>query len=160
MFDPEHLSFSGTLQRSDGRVMLRRRIFPRAARSPWTHSFSGYPRPAETLLAAVRRCAERDLGIHSFDIAPLLPTLSNHITSESGAMEVHPSYLVSSDQTPLPADDIETQWVEPRELGRLTRQQPHEYSPLLSLHSVHVPFFGAADQSALHLGIQKERAIG
>ncbi|MEO7350107.1 MAG: hypothetical protein ABIW32_09670 [Terrimesophilobacter sp.] len=86
MFDPEHLSFSGTLQRSDGSVMIVRVVSSARTATVWKHSFAGSPRPAETVLAAVRRSAERDLGIHAFSITPLLPTLSNHTLSAGGTV--------------------------------------------------------------------------
>lgn len=160
MFDPDHLSFSGTLQRSDGSVMLVRRLFPTHADSTWEHPFSGSPRPAETLAAAVRRCAERDLGIYFTDVTALMPTLVNRVTTESGSIELHPAYLVSSDEQPRVAADLESVWVHPIELGERAHRYPHHYSPLLQLQTAHLPFFGGSPRAMHSRTLHEERATG
>lgn len=131
------------------------------AAASWHHAFSGSPRPSETVLAAVRRCAERDLGIHAFTVAPLLPTLSNHtISATGGAKEVHPSYLASANEKPHLDAALEAQWLLPKELGELARRSPHDYSPLLGLQALHVPFFGGMTPATSHLALHQERAFG
>lgn len=166
MFDPHHLSFSGTLQRGDGKVMIVRRTPSSNARSVWEHSFHGSPRPAETLIAAVRRCVERDLGILATTIESLLPTLDNrvvsvgHVTPADKTIEAHPSYVVTSDTHPIVLPGIEILWMHPAELGDRARGNPHQFSPLLVAHAARLPFFGGnplTDHPAIPL---KERVLG
>lgn len=140
--------------------MIVRVISSTKAATSWQHSFSGSPRASETVLAAVRRSAEHDLGIHGFAIAPLLPTLSNHTISPQGAIEVHPSYIVLTNEKPHLGDGTEEQWVEPRELGQLARHNPQDFSALLGLHATHLPFFGGTSPATRHLALHKERATG
>lgn len=144
----EHLAFTGTLQRSDGMVLLVRG----ASRTAWGHPFFGSPRPAEPLPAAVRRCAERDLGIQFMNVEPLLPLLSSSLSTRGAEAadahsETHPSYVIRSDEPPVTAPDVETWWATPEELGERARRKPDEFDPVFVTHASLLPFFGGDPQA-------------
>lgn len=166
MFDPDHLSFSGTIQRSDGAVLILRQTPSAGGHSVWEHPFGGSPRTAETLPAAVRRCVERDLGIVASDIEPLFPTLDNRTGPDLGseqtdhAVQAHPSYVVRSDAPPRTAHNVDIRWVTPTDLGASARRTPTEFSPLLAAHAAYLPFYGGSPHARLTQTPARERAIG
>lgn len=144
MFTPDHLSFSGTLLRNDGRVLLTRRASARTTVCTWEYPVSGSPRPAESLLAAVGRCAERDLGIIvSADVvSPVMPTLGNRADANTAPIQLHPFYVISSEDAPRISPELETRWIQPRELGHAARSKPQSFDPLVRLHAQLLPFLG------------------
>ena len=140
--------------------MIIRRLVSTVVPSLWEHPFRGSPRPAETLVSAVRRCVERDLGIHVMAIGPLLPTLTNDTSSATGILEVHPSYLVTSQEQPRIVDGFEAQWLDPEKLGAHARRNSENFSPLLALHAAHLPFFGGVAYPVNHVALHQNRATG
>ena len=166
MFDPTHLSFTGTLQRGDGRVLIVRKTLSPTELRVWEHPFHGSPRPAEPLLVAVRRCVERDLGVLASAIKPLLPTLTNYghfgdtAPSAADPVEAHPSYLVVSDELPRFPQDLDVTWILPAELGASARRNPREFHPILTAHAACLPFFGGTLDAQYTLADIKERATG
>ena len=159
MTSPDHLSFSGTLRRSDGRVMIIRDSLSALESPTWGHSFAGSPRAAEPIPSAVRRCAEKQLGILNMIVEPLLPLLGNGSSSDSVLAEVHPSYIVTSDEIPQLADAVEARWENPLALGKIAREYPHEFSPLLVIHAMRLPFFGGTPH-AFAESFLEDRATG
>ena len=126
----------------------------------WQHPFFGSPRSAEPLITAVRRCVERDLGIHNLTVEALLPTLGNKVSAVTGIVEVHPSYLVTSDEAPFLSEGTEVRWMNPLVLGHDARTHPRDYSTLLALHATRLPFFGGSPRTVHSVALHEERATG
>ena len=75
-------------------------------------------------------------------------------------IEVHPSYVVTSDDMPSVSAEYEVLWISPLELGTNARRRPREYSPLLALHAAQLPFFGGSSRSVHPVTPHEERATG
>lgn len=151
----QHLSFSGTLRRSDGKVLLRR-----GATLLWEHSFTGSPRDAESLPAAVRRSAEHELGIRAMSVEPLLPLLGHAPRLEGAPAVALPSYVVNCDEEPKVSGNVELRWSDPLDLGAAARRSPQEFSALFVTHATLLPFFGGTPDRSNTLTLLQERAAG
>ncbi len=159
-----HLSFSGTVQRGDGMILLIR-LRGRIAEmtlgpAPWSHPLFGAPRAAETLPSAVRRSAERELGIQNMAVEPLRPLLMSAPHGDGVVAEAHPSYVVMSDDEPDIPAGFEQLWAEPLLVGERARQHPHEFSHVFVAHATLLPFFGGVPDGASTLALLQERATG
>lgn len=161
---PRHLSFSGTLQREDGMILLIRRPVSEEQGGPkvslWGHTFFGSPRFAEPLPAAVKRCAERELGIQSMSIEPLRPLLTDWLSEDGYTAEAHPSYVVESAEEPSGAARFELMWCEPQAEGERARRNPEEYSRLFVTHAIFLPFFGGNSDALDTVAQLQGRATG
>ena len=159
-----HLSFSGTVQRGDGLILLIRRRGSNSEKSmgaaPWSHPLFGAPRPAETLPAAVKRSAERELGITMMTVEPLRPLLTAESLGDGMLAEAHPSYIVKSDENPDIPAGFEPLWGEPLAIGARARHYPQEFSHVFVGHATLLPFFGGIPDAGSTLAFLRERATG
>lgn len=145
-----HLAFSCHVVRSDGLVLVTRRALTKQTwPGIWTNSFCGHPRPAETLIAAVRRRADFELGmlIEAPRIELALPVFRYRAVDASGIVEneVCPVYVAQSDDEPQPnpREVAEHRWVEPGDLARAIDAAPWAFSPWLVLQSRELELFRA-----------------
>ena len=161
---PRHLSFSGTLQRDDGMILLVRRLLAgqQAAvdDAVWGHSFFGSPRFAEPLPSAVKRCAERELGIHSMTIEPLRPLLTAWLSPDGHIAKALPSYVVESAEQPSGELLVESRWCDPLIAGEMARRSPEQYSRLFVTHATFLPYFGGNSDALDTLAQLQRRATG
>ena len=92
-------------------------------------------------------------------VDPLLPLLADGSSAGSALAEVHPSYIVTSDEVPQLADALEARWEDPLVLGKFAREYPNEFSPLLVVHALRLPYFGGTPH-AFAEAFREERATG
>jgi isopentenyl-diphosphate delta-isomerase len=146
-----HLAFSCHVIDDEGRVLVTRRALGKTTwPGVWSNSFCGHPRPAEPLLAAVRRRAEYELGIELFDIELALPLFRYRATDATGIVEheVCPVYTARTNDTPTlnPLEVVDAQWVEPADLAASLEATPWAFSPWLVLQAEQLHLFEPARQ--------------
>ena len=145
---PLHRAFSCHVFSSDGRVLVTRRALGKLTwPGVWTNSFCGHPGPDEQPEQAIRRRAERELGLALGPVELVLPDFRYRAVDASGIVEneVCPVYRSTVDVDPDPAADevAEWAWVDPRELRRAVRAAPFAFSPWLVLQLDEWAEFGA-----------------
>ncbi|MFE6964797.1 isopentenyl-diphosphate Delta-isomerase [Agromyces sp. NPDC057679] len=150
-----HLAFSCHVFNGRGEVLVTRRALSKQAwPGVWTNSFCGHPAPAETLLHAVRRRGEFELGLELDRIDLVLPTFHYRATDASGIVEneLCPVYTATTDSTPEPhpGEVMDHRWVELEQLALAIEHAPWAFSPWFVLQSRLLPFLGGsrADRSA------------
>lgn len=141
-----HLAFSCHVVNGDGLVLVTRRaVTKRTWPGVWTNSFCGHPRPAEPVLAAVRRHADLELGISLRDINLALPLFRYRATDAAGVVEheVCPVYLARTDDEPVlnPLEVLDAQWVDPAALATSIEATPWAFSPWLVLQAAQLHLF-------------------
>ena len=141
-----HLAFSCHVVNSEGQVLVTRRALDKKTwPGVWTNSFCGHPRPAEPVLAAVRRRAEFALGLTLFDIELALPLFRYRATDASGIVEheVCPVYTARTDEKPVlnPREVIDAQWVDAADLSAALTVTPWAFSPWLVLQAQQLHLF-------------------
>ena len=135
---PLHLAFSCHFFSPDGRVLVTRRALGKATfPGIWTNAFCGHPAPGEELPDAVRRRAERELGIELESLEVALPDFRYRAVDASGVVEneICPVYRAVSHGDPKPAHDevAEWRWVTPAALRTAVEATPFAFSPWLVL---------------------------
>ncbi|PZU49613.1 MAG: isopentenyl-diphosphate delta-isomerase [Microbacterium sp.] len=150
---PLHLAFSCHVFRADGSVLVTRRALEKKTwPGVWTNSFCGHPRPAEPVLAAVRRHAEHELGLtlHSIELA--LPLFRYRAIDANGIVEneVCPVYTAVIDEEPRlnPREVAEARWAWPADLAASIRMTPWAFSPWLVLQAQQLNVFDVAAAGA------------
>jgi isopentenyl-diphosphate delta-isomerase len=133
---PLHLAFSCHVFGPDGRVLVTRRALGKLTwPGVWTNSFCGHPGPDESLEDAVRRRAERELGLTLGALEPLLPDFRYRAVDASGVVEneICPVFRTVVDRDPEPAPDevAEWAWVELGPLREAVATAPFAFSPWL-----------------------------
>jgi isopentenyl-diphosphate Delta-isomerase len=141
-----HLAFSCHVVNALGEVLVTRRALTKQAwPGVWTNSFCGHPKPAESLVAAVRRRAEFELGIELDDVALALPLFRYRATDANGTVEneLCPVYIAttSDEPDPNPREVAEYEWVAPEDLGRAVEAAPWAFSPWLVLQARELELF-------------------
>ncbi|GAA4382131.1 isopentenyl-diphosphate Delta-isomerase [Agromyces bauzanensis] len=141
-----HLAFSCHVVNALGELLVTRRALTKQAwPGVWTNSFCGHPRPAESLVAAVRRRADFELGIELDDVELALPLFRYRAADADGTVEneVCPVYLArtASEPDPNPREVAEYRWVDPAELGRAVEAAPWAFSPWLVLQARQLELF-------------------
>lgn len=142
-----HLAFSCHVLRADGAVLVTRRALGKKTwAGVWTNSFCGHPRPAESLIHAVRRRAEYELGLTLDDIELALPLFRYRATDSSGVVEheICPVYVARADGEPVlnPLEVAQAQWVDPEHLAAALTAAPWAFSPWLVLQAQRLELFG------------------
>jgi isopentenyl-diphosphate Delta-isomerase len=151
-----HLAFSCHVFNEHGELLVTRRALTKQAwPGVWTNSFCGHPVPAETLVHAIRRRGEFELGLELSAIEPVLPFFRYRATDASGVVEneLCPVYIAqtTSVPTPHPAEVMDYAWVQPVALAPAIRNAPWAFSPWLVLQSRLLTFLGGslADRGAI-----------
>jgi isopentenyl-diphosphate delta-isomerase len=144
-----HLAFSCHVVNPEGDVLVTRRALDkRTWPGVWTNSFCGHPRPAEPVLAAVRRRADYELGLTLSDIELALPLFRYRATDASGIVEheICPVYTARADRDPVlnPLEVVDAQWVEPGALAASIAATPWAFSPWLVLQAEQLHLFEQA----------------
>lgn len=162
---PLHLAFSCYVLNADGEVLVTRRaLTKRAWPGVWSNSFCGHPQPTETLMAAVHRRADYEIGVQLTDVKLALPVFRYRATDAAGIVEneVCPVYVASTRGrvTPHPGEVMDHAWVGPSELGRSVRATPWAFSPWLVLQAQLLPLLGGSPDSsvAAHPASSRETA--
>ncbi|MGN6326591.1 isopentenyl-diphosphate Delta-isomerase [Pseudolysinimonas sp.] len=133
---PLHLAFSCHVFGPDGRVLVTRRALGKLTwPGVWTNSFCGHPGPDEAMEDAIRRRAERELGLSLGGIEPLLPDFRYRAVDASGVVEneICPVFRAVVDRDPSPAADevAEWAWIPLDELRAAVAAAPFAFSPWL-----------------------------
>lgn len=141
-----HLAFSCHVVNALGEVLVTRRALSKQAwPGVWTNSFCGHPKPAESLVAAVRRRADHELGIDLGDVELALPLFRYRATDANGVVEneVCPVYVATTNDEvdPNPREVAEHAWVEPHDLVRAVEAAPWAFSPWLVLQARQLELF-------------------
>ncbi|MGU3644784.1 isopentenyl-diphosphate Delta-isomerase [Microbacterium sp. C23T] len=141
-----HLAFSCHVLNGEGQVLITRRaLTKRTWPGVWTNSFCGHPRPAEPVLAAVRRHADFELGLTLTDLTVALPLFRYRATDANGIVEheVCPVYTAYTDDEPVlnPLEVVDAQWVEPEALAISIEATPWAFSPWLVLQAQQLHLF-------------------
>jgi isopentenyl-diphosphate delta-isomerase len=144
-----HLAFSCHVVNADGDVLVTRRALnKRTWPGVWTNSFCGHPRPAEPVLAAVRRRADYELGLTLSDVELALPLFRYRATDANGIVEheLCPVYTARADDEPIlnPLEVADAQWVEPAALAASIAATPWAFSPWLVLQAEQLHLFEQA----------------
>lgn len=135
---PLHLAFSCHVFAPDGRMLITRRaLSKRTWPGVWTNSFCGHPGPGEAVEDAVRRRAERELGLRLDTLESVLPDFRYRAVDASGVVEfeVCPVFRATASADPRPAADevVEWTWVDPSALRAAVTATPFAFSPWLVL---------------------------
>jgi isopentenyl-diphosphate delta-isomerase len=146
-----HLAFSCHVLNDDGEVLVTRRALGKTAwPGVWSNSFCGHPRPAESVLAAVHRRADYELGLELVDIELALPLFRYRATDANGIVEheLCPVYTARTLSEPVlnPLEVVDAKWVDPADLAVSLVTTPWAFSPWLVLQAEQLRLFGAADQ--------------
>lgn len=147
-----HLAFSCHVFNPHGELLVTRRALAKQAwPGVWTNSFCGHPAPAETLVHAIRRRGEFELGLTLTGIEPVLPFFHYRATDASGIVEneLCPVYTARATTTPVPhpGEVMDLAWVHPAALALAVRDAPWAFSPWLVLQAKLLPFLsGALDE--------------
>ena len=141
-----HLAFSCHVVNALGEILVTRRALTKQAwPGVWTNSFCGHPKPAESLVAAVRRRAEFELGLELHDVELALPLFRYRAVDADGTVEneICPVYLArtADDPDPNPREVSEYRWVDPAELGNAVNAAPWAFSPWLVLQTQQLELF-------------------
>lgn len=144
-----HLAFSCHVVDDEGRVLVTRRALGKTTwPGVWSNSFCGHPRPAEPVLAAVRRRAEYELGLELADIQLALPLFRYRATDASGIVEyeVCPVYTARAVGEPVlnPLEVVDAEWVHPLDLAASLSATPWAFSPWLVLQAEQLGLFDTA----------------
>ncbi|OMH32435.1 isopentenyl-diphosphate Delta-isomerase [Tersicoccus sp. Bi-70] len=131
---PLHLAFSCWLFDADGRVLLTRRALGKAAwPGVWTNAFCGHPFPGEEMTDAVRRRAERELGVGVTGLAMALPDFAYRAVDASGIVEheVCPVFtgLIDGTLEPRPDEVMDVAWSDPAGVLDAVAGVPFAFSP-------------------------------
>ncbi len=145
---PLHRAFSCHVFRADGRVLITRRALGKLSwPGVWTNSFCGHPGPDETMDAAIRRRAVRELGLALGPLEPVLPRFRYRAVDASGIVEneLCPVFRTTVEADPEPAADevAEWAWIDPAGLRSAVEAAPFAFSPWLALQLAEWPGFGA-----------------
>ena len=135
---PLHLAFSTHVFNPAGQLLVTRRALSKLTwPGVWTNSFCGHPGPGEPNEDAVRRRAERELGLQVRDLTLRLPDFRYRAVDASGIVEheICPVYTAVADADPVPAADevMDWQWADPAQLVPAVRLTPWAFSPWLVL---------------------------
>lgn len=146
-----HLAFSCHVLNDDGEVLVTRRALGKTAwPGVWSNSFCGHPRPAESVLAAVHRRADYELGLELVDIELALPLFRYRATDANGIVEheLCPVYTARTRSEPVlnPLEVVDAKWVDPADLAVSLVTTPWAFSPWLVLQAEQLRLFGAADE--------------
>lgn len=141
-----HLAFSCHVVNDLGQVLVTRRALGKKTwPGVWSNSFCGHPRPAEPVLAAVRRRAEFELGLTLADIELALPLFRYRATDANGIVEheVCPVYTAHASEEPVlnPLEIADAQWVDPADLAAALQATPWAFSPWLVLQAEQLRLF-------------------
>ena len=141
-----HLAFSCHVVNALGEVLVTRRALSKQAwPGVWTNSFCGHPKPAESLVAAVRRRADYELGIDLGNVELALPLFRYRATDANGVVEneVCPVYVATTNDEvdPNPREVAEHAWVEPHDLVSAVEAAPWAFSPWLVLQARQLELF-------------------
>jgi isopentenyl-diphosphate delta-isomerase len=141
-----HLAFSCHVVNALGEILVTRRALTKQAwPGVWTNSFCGHPKPAESLVAAVRRRAEFELGLELHDVELALPLFRYRAVDADGTVEneICPVYLArtTDEPDPNPREVSEYRWVDPAELGNAVNAAPWAFSPWLVLQTQQLELF-------------------
>jgi isopentenyl-diphosphate delta-isomerase len=141
-----HLAFSCHVVNAAGQVLVTRRALSKKTwPGVWSNSFCGHPRPAEPVIAAVRRHAESELGLTLTDIQLALPLFRYRAIDASGVVEyeVCPVYTAHTDQEPAlnPSEVMDARWVDPADLAASLQTTPWAFSPWLVLQAEQLHLF-------------------
>ena len=144
-----HLAFSCHVFNERGELLVTRRALTKQAwPGVWTNSFCGHPAPAETLVHAIRRRGEFELGLTLSGIEPVLPFFHYRATDASGVVEneLCPVYTAhtASEPVPHPGEVVDYAWVDPVALGPAIRNAPWAFSPWLVLQARLLTFLGGS----------------
>ena len=145
---PLHRAFSCHVFSTDGRVLLTRRALGKLTwPGVWTNSFCGHPAPGEEQGVAIRRRAERELGLTLHGLEVVLPEFRYRAVDASGIVEneLCPVFRATVDVDPDPALDevVEWEWVHPGDLREAVEAAPFAFSPWLVLQLAEWTEFGA-----------------
>lgn len=141
-----HLAFSCHVVNALGEVLVTRRALSKQAwPGVWTNSFCGHPKPAESLVGAVRRRADYELGIDLGNVELALPLFRYRATDANGVVEneVCPVYVATTNDEvdPNPREVAEHAWVEPHDLVSAVEAAPWAFSPWLVLQARQLELF-------------------
>jgi len=144
-----HLAFSCHVLNDQGQVLVTRRALGKTAwPGVWSNSFCGHPRPAESVLAAVHRRADYELGLELIDIELALPLFRYRATDANGIVEheLCPVYTARTVGEPVlnPLEVVDAKWVDPADLAVSLVTTPWAFSPWLVLQAEQLRLFGAA----------------
>jgi len=147
---PLHRAFSCHVFSADGQVLVTRRALGKLTwPGVWTNSFCGHPGPDEQLEAAIRRRAERELGLTIGELESVLPDFRYRAVDASGIVEneLCPVFRTTVDVDPHPAADevAEWAWIAPRALRDAVDSAPFAFSPWLALQLAQWPAFGSPE---------------
>jgi isopentenyl-diphosphate Delta-isomerase len=145
---PLHLAFSCHVLDAEGRVLITRRaLSKRTFAGVWTNAFCGHPAPGESGPSAVRRRAERELGMAISEPELVLPDFRYRARDALGVYEneICPVYVARAEGDPRPAADevVEWAWVEPEALRTAVEATPFAFSPWIALQLAEWPAFPA-----------------
>lgn len=148
-----HLAFSCHIYNARGQTLMTRRALDKKTwPGVWSNSFCGHPRPAESVLAAVHRHAEHELGLTLRDVQLVLPLFRYRAVDANGIVEneVCPVYTAVVDDEPRlnPREVVEARWVDPVELATSLRATPWAFSPWLVLQAEQMHVFDSAPVGA------------
>lgn len=135
---PLHRAFSCHVFSSAGRVLVTRRALGKLTwPGVWTNSFCGHPGPDEQVEAAIRRRAQRELGLAIGDLEVVLPDFRYRAVDASGIVEneLCPVFRATVEVDPVPAADevAEWAWIHPDDLREAVEAAPFAFSPWLVL---------------------------
>lgn len=141
---PLHLAFSCHIANSAGELLVTRRALgKRSWPGVWTNSFCGHPAPGESLVDALLRHAQSELGLR-LDPAENrlrleLPEFRYRAVDPAGIVEneLCPVYTAVTDEAPMPnpAEVMELVWVAPGALAAAIAATPWAFSPWLVLQN-------------------------
>jgi isopentenyl-diphosphate delta-isomerase len=168
---PLHLAFSCYVTNAAGAILVTRRALAKSTwPGVWSNSFCGHPRAAESLLAAVHRRADYEVGLELSHVELALPLFRYRAVDASGVVEneICPVYVASTAMQPVPnpAEVMDHAWVDPLDLGESIRLTPWVFSPWLVLQAQLMPLLGGSgDQSrqtgraSSELRLRSEQAV-
>jgi len=145
-----HLAFSCHVLNDEGQVLVTRRALGKTTwPGVWTNSFCGHPRPAEPVIAAVRRRAEYEIGITLTEIELALPLFRYRATDANGIVEheLCPVYTARTHTEPVlnPLEVVDARWVDPADLAASLEATPWAFSPWLVLQAQQLHLFDTTE---------------
>ncbi len=131
---PLHLAFSCYLVNTNGQILMTRRALAKKTwPGVWTNACCGHPRPGESMLGAIERRVDQELGAPISQVAPVLPDFRYEAIDASGVREneVCPVYVAVIDGglRPDPAEIMEHSWAQPAALAQVAARSPWLLSP-------------------------------